>query len=426
MNTSTIDPATLREATREANRLNRLYSKDFRAYQRAIHGIKTKYELRREAKERELSLQTPSTKPLSPEEIAYRDKQNKVYDELFALSHYTYTKETETTIKEIALLKPQVKRNITQTLKELTALHAQIPVKQTMTQEFVHAKYSYDPLTGELTHNDGTRADKTAIVYASPAKKPNAQNTDRLPLRAKDKPPKHSGWISYTAEQYSLLDDDVRAQCTKRYYLERNRDKASIHATIRKTYYIRASVRNPRVHVNTTSYHPQAIIYLYMGAGGRFDYSAGLDNPQRVQEEVVREPWGMVNIDARTNRKIAYPCRDGDANNFRWNNIKPADVDASLITRDPTIPKSYTRITDSHLPAVYKRRRVYSTERNIKVEGSTPTTYTVHSMGKGNKTTTCDTWEDAVTVFNAQLSKLRGHKQRLSNGNIMLTQEIKR
>jgi hypothetical protein len=60
---------------------------------------------------------------------------------------------------------------------------------------------------------------------------------------------------------------------------------------------------------------------------------------------------------------------------------------------------------------------------NILVEGAT---YTVHSMGKGNKTTVCDTWEDAVTVFNAQLGKLRGHKQRLSNGNIMVTTEIKR
>jgi hypothetical protein len=421
METITIDPATLRAGAREANRLNRLYSKDFRAYQRAIHNIKTKYELRREAKERELSLQTSSTKLLSPEEIAYRDKQNKTFDELFALSHYTYTKETETTIKEIALLKPQVKRNITKTLKELTALHAQIPKKQTMTQQLVHAKYSYDPLTGELTHNEGTRADKTAVVYASPAKKPNAQNTDRLPLRAKNKLPKHSGWISYTAEQYALLDDDVRAQCTQRFYLERNRDKASIHATLRKTYYIRASVRNPRVHVNTTSYSPQAIIYLYMGAGGRFDYSKGLDNPQRVQEETTREPWGMVNIDARTNRKTAYPCRDGNANNFKWDNIKPSDVDASLITRDPTIPKSYTRTSDSHLPAIYKRRMTYSTERNVRIVGGT---YTVHSMGKGNKTTACDTWEDAVTVFNAQLSKLRGHKQRLSNGNIMVTTEI--
>jgi hypothetical protein len=80
MNTTAIDSATLRAGAREANRLNRLYSKDFRAYQRAIHGIKTKYELRREAKERELSLQTSSTKPLSVEEIAYRDKQHKAFD----------------------------------------------------------------------------------------------------------------------------------------------------------------------------------------------------------------------------------------------------------------------------------------------------------------------------------------------------------
>jgi hypothetical protein len=131
----------------------------------------------------------------------------------------------------------------------------------------------------------------------------------------------------------------------------------------------------------------------------------------------------MVNIDARTNRKIAYPCRDGNANNFRWDNIKPSDVDASLITRDPTIPKSYTRTSDSHLPAVYKRRRVYSTERNIRIEGAT---YTVHSMGKGNKTTVCNTWEDAVTVFNAQLKRIKGTHQTLRNGNIMITTEIRK
>jgi hypothetical protein len=69
------------------------------------------------------------------------------------------------------------------------------------------------------------------------------------------------------------------------------------------------------------------------------------------------------------------------------------------------------------------RKMTYSTERNIRVQGSTPTTDTVHSMGKGNKTTLCNTWEDAVTVFNAQLKRIKGTHQTLRNGNVMVTTE---
>jgi len=47
-------------------------------------------------------------------------------------------------------------------------------------------------------------------------------------------------------------------------------------------------------------------------------------------------------------------------------------------------------------------------------------------MGTGNKTTVCDSWEDAVTVFNAQLKRIKGVKTKLANGNIMITTEIKR
>jgi hypothetical protein len=64
------------------------------------------------------------------------------------------------------------------------------------------------------------------------------------------------------------------------------------------------------------------------------------------------------------------------------------------------------------------RKMTYSTERNIREEDNT---YTVHSMGKGNKTTLCNTWEDAVTVFNAQLKRIKGTHQTLRNGNIMIT-----
>jgi hypothetical protein len=401
-----IPYATMRIALLEANRLNRLYHKDFLAYSRVINNTPNKLEIRRAEKEKAHLAQ-----------VALRDKTNAVYDELYAMTHYEYEVEHKKTLGTMTIVKPFVKKTL-DALMQAHALVKDAKPREPLTQAYLHLKLAYDPDAGEITYNEGSRADKSAIYTHAKPKKPRAQRLDlnRLPLRAKNNPPLHKGWHTYTTDDYALLDDDLRAQCIKRYYLERNPDKTSIHATIRKAYYIRERVLHPRVSLNSTTYSPQAIAYLYMGAGGRFDYTGGLDNIQRIQEEVLCEPYGIRNISPKTNKPCAYPCRDGNPRNYKWENIKPEPVNSATLTRIPT------QATKSPIPCTSTeskpRRWTVSTERNIRIEGST---YTVHGMGRGNKVTVCHTWEDAVTVFNIQLKRIKGHKQTLRNGNIMIT-----
>ena len=404
-------------ALAEANRLNRIYAKEYLAYLRVKNNTPSPADLRRAKKEQALAAK-----------LAERDKVNAVYDELYALTHYTQTIETNSTLCEIRRIKPSIAKLIKETVKEHSHDLPQSVYKRTkktapLQYTDLIAKLAYDPITGEITYNEGRKADMSAIHIANPPKKPPMQRLDlnRLPLCAKNKPPKHNGWLTYTTDAYALLDDDIRAQCIRRHYLERNPDKTSANATVRKTYYIRARVRSPSVQINNTSYLPQAIAYLYMGAGGRFDYSKGLDNPQRIAEEVTCEPYGMRNINIKTNKPVPYPCRDGNPLNYAWDNIKPDDLAVVL----PTLTRA-PRTYNLKERAVITRRITYSVERNIKVEttGAT-TTYTVHSMGRGNKTTLCHTWEDAVTVFNAQLKRIKGKHQTLRNGNVMVTEQVR-
>ena len=393
-------------ALQEANRLNRLYSAEYKAYLRALQGKQTRLEKRKENK--------------LAREVAHKDKTNAVFDELYAMTHYTYAVEGKKSVKEVNVLKPRVKK----ILEGYTYILPKEP-RPVLTQVMVQAKFFYDSTTGEITHNEGRYADKSAVQMPSPPKMPYKQNLElnRLPLRAKGKLPVHTGFASYTTDAYALLDDEVRLQCIRRYYLERNPDLTATNATVRKTYYIRAIPRTPRVYINKNSYLPQAIAYLYMGAGGRFDYTGGLDNIQRIAQEVTCEPYGTRHINPKTNKPTAYPCRDGNSLNYAWDNIKPEPLNMAVLTRAPDAPRKPINRGDAHLPDTYKRRMTYSTERNVRVENGV---YTVHSMGTGNKVTVCDTWEDAVTVFNAQLKRIKGVKSRLPNGNIMVTTEIKK
>ena len=403
-----IPYSVMRIALLEANRLNRLYHKEFLAYSRAINNTPNQLEQRRAEKEKLRLMQ-----------IAKRDKVNAVYDRLYAMTHYEYEIEHKKSLGTITIVKPFVKKTLDALMQAHTPIKNPEPRKP-LTQDYIHAKLHYNFETGEITHNEGTYADKSAIYTPSSPKKPRAQRLDlnRLPLRARNNPPVHKGWHSYTTDAYALLDDDLRAQCIKRYYLERNPDKASTHATVQKPYYIRAHCVRPRVSINNTTYSPQAIAYLYMSAGGRFDYSKGLDNIQRIAQEVTCEPYGTRNINPKTNKPCAYPCRDGNPLNYAWDNIKPEPITTSTLTRVPTLHKKAKLPVTVTGTKPLVRKMTYSTERNIRIEGST---YTVHSMGKGNKTTLCNTWEDAVTVFNAQLKRIKGTRQTLRNGNIMIT-----
>jgi hypothetical protein len=393
-------------ALQEAQRLNRLYKTEYKAYLRALHGRQTRLENRLANK--------------LAREVAHKDKTNATFDRLYAMTHYTYEVEGKKSMRVIDVLKPQVEKM----LKDIRYILPKEP-RPVLTQAIVQAKYFYDPATGEITYNEGRCMDKSAVHTPPPVKMPYKQNLTlgRLPLRAKGKIPVHTGFTSYNTDAYALLDDDVRLQCIKRYYLERNPDLTALNATVRKTYYIKANPRTPRVYINKNSYLPQAIAYLYMGAGGRFDYTGGIDNIKRIQEEITCEPYGTRNINPKTNKPCAYPCRDANPLNYAWDNIKPEPVNTAVLTRAPDAPRKPINRGDAHLPDTYKRRMTYSTERNVRIVGDK---YTVHSMGTGNKTTVCSSWEDAVTVFNAQLKRIKGVKTKLANGNIMVTTEIKK
>src|SRR5512137_1000753 len=232
-------------ALQEANRLNRLYSAEYKAYLRALEGKQTRLEKRKANK--------------LAREVAHKDKTNAVFDRLYAMTHYTYIVEGKKTVKELNVLKPRVKKILTKVVR----YHLDTPKepRPVLTQAMVQTKFFYDSTTGEITHNEGRYADKSAVQMPPPPKMPYKQNLElnRLPLRAKGKLPVHTGFASYTTDAYALLDDDVRLQCIRRYYLERNPDLTATNATVRKTYYIRAIPRTPRVYINKNSYLPQAI-----------------------------------------------------------------------------------------------------------------------------------------------------------------------
>jgi len=83
-------------ALQEANRLNRLYSAEYKAYLRALQGKQTRLEKRKENK--------------LAREVAHKDKTNAVFDELYAMTHYTYVVEGKKVVKEVNVLKPRVKK----------------------------------------------------------------------------------------------------------------------------------------------------------------------------------------------------------------------------------------------------------------------------------------------------------------------------
>jgi hypothetical protein len=101
------------------------------------------------------------------------------------------------------------------------------------------------------------------------------------------------------------------------------------------------------------------------------------------------------------------PCRDGNALNLRWENIKPDEISTATITKDPTAEKP---------PRILTCKRVYSYKRNIKViKGH----WVVHNIGSD----AFYAWslDDAEREFNRRLARVKGTKQRLRNGDVLVT-----
>lgn len=429
---------TEKEAISYANILNRLYSKEFRAYTRARLNTPNKYELKKLAKAAKAEC-----------ELQAKIRHDAVVQELFDLAHHTRLREHNnkkgivgytTTITPTA-----AQRRVKKLARELSCLkHEESsadmsallknqqpqPTHAPITQELIQAKFFYDPLTGEITHNEGAYADRSAIGIPKAAKKLKAQSRGRLPLRARNKPPTHIGYIACTVrewrEEKTKTCSENNNPIVERFYLERNGDKSSTFATIEKAYYVKrdTSKLTARVSVCTparqTSFQPQAIAYLYMGAGGRFDYVTlpnGDIATTRRSEESVQEPYGMKHIDPKTNKVTAFPCRDGDKFNYAWDNIKPDDIatSATTLTRIPkeprALPKEFTLV---------QSKRAYSIEACIT---GTRGAYIVQGI-KG-KPVSWSEWDSALECFHSQIKKLGGTAQRLRNGTVLVTRQVK-
>ena len=422
---------TDKEAITYANILNRLYSKDFRAYTRARLNTPSKYEIKKLVRAAKAECEHQA-----------KIRHDALVQELFDLAHHTRLREHVNkkgiigytiTITPTAAQK-RVKRLASAVQKRVneSSRYKYLLLKQPVTQELIQAKFFYDPLTGEITHNEGAYADRSAICLPKPPKPLKTQSKERLPLRARDKPPTHIGYKACTVrewrEEKNTCSEKNTNPIVERFYLERNMDKSSANATIKKAYYVKCDTSKLTARValcvkaRRTSFMPQAIAYLYMGAGGRFDYITapnGDITTTRRSEEVVQEPYGLKHIDPRTNKPTAYPCRDGNKFNYAWDNIKPhseaSTASVAQLARIPTKPRASPKEF-----TLVQSKRAYSIE--VCITG-TQGDYVVQGI-KGKPTSWSD-WDSALECFHAQIKKLGGTAQRLRNGTVLVTRMVK-
>jgi hypothetical protein len=272
--------------------------------------------------------------------------------------------------------------------------------------------------------NEGSLAGTIVKFTATLAKPMKPQNPYTLPIKPRNHRPSHAGYSVVSMETY--LTEVERAKSSKigaigaknarlayaRQYLIRNPDKTSALATIKVTYYVlshKESQQYPSITLKAGTirrkYPAQHLAYLYMGAGGDWNYTNGLDNAYRINTTTA--PQGLRLYCHKTNKPKRMPCRDGNALNLRWENIKPDEISTATITKDPTAEKP---------PRILTCKRVYSYKRNIKViKGH----WVVHNIG----TDAFYAWslDDAEREFNRRLARVKGTKQRLRNGDVMVT-----
>lgn len=393
-----------------AHRLNRIFANEYACYRYAVKHNTTQNRLDKQKKaQADLAKQ-----------IADKDKRNKVIDALYDLANYTYINKTTGIVSTQP--KYTIKRAVKEALKG-TCTQEQEPkqLKPILTQELLQHHLYYDQELGTFEWNEGSLAGTIVKFTATLAKPMKPQNPYTLPIKPRNYRPSHAGYSVVSMETY--LTEVERAKSSKisaknarfayaRQYLIRNPDKTSALATIKVTYYVlshKESQQYPSITLKVGTirrkYPAQHLAYLYMGAGGDWNYTNGLDNAYRVNTTTA--PQGLRLYCHKTNKPKRMPCRDGDALNLRWENIKPDEISTATITKDPTA---------SRPPRILTCKRVYSYKRNIKViKGH----WVVHNIG----TDAFYAWslDDAEREFNRRLARVKGTKQRLRNGDVLVT-----
>lgn len=398
------------DAEQEAHRLNRLYANDYANYRRALKRHRDPVRIEKARQKIEAANKV----------VTDKDRKNIVLDELENLATYKYL--SKSMLKEVVMQKYCVKSAVNHALKDLLAEEkaAEKQKAQSMpalTQEQLQYHLYYDLQAGTFEWQTGSRAGREAgcVVHppVKPPKNPDPNNKDKSKL-PKKKPVVYGGYHRVGEEAYLYsLDKNTNAETDiyKRYYAKLA-PKGSSDLWVREPYYLKRN--NPRVVIRLfgKAYSMQQLAYLYMGAGGDWDYSNGLDNIKRIPEHITVAPYGLKYYCPKTNKSKHIPCRDGDPLNFKWDNISPPVISLAEVTADP--------ILKERVPARI-RKRVYSYENNVKLERGFYTVVGIGSIGFYSWTK-----KEAYAELDARIQRLAGTKQGLVNGGVMVTSKVKR
>lgn len=420
------------DAKKEALRLNRLYPNQYKCYRRAIKNLPKTLELQKQKDQ------------ILAKQIAQKDRKNAYIDELTDMCWYTYAHVTirkayiDKLVKD-ALKEPKPSDTCSLNNGELNRL----------TQDELHEVIYYDAITGEFEWNVGVISGKKVKLTQLKPKPLRKQNAYALPLKPRTYKPAHAGYniiseqeylrimsgvtdkkdgLKYTG--YGYTANMVRPQKVyKRQYLVRTKGgkNPDTQATQRITYYVKESNNPyPRIKVKGKVYTAHSIATLYMGAGGDWDYSDGLDSIKKTPEHALIAPYGLKQYNPHTNRPMLMQCRDGDRLNLKWENIKPKyNIDSETNLPDfstASILKDPDQAARQEEGSKITKRRMYSPTRNIKEM------YLAHDrfnaryilVHMGNKAFYGWTYEEAVTEFNKRLDAMKGYKQRVRSGDIMV------
>lgn len=447
-----------KDALHEALRLNRLYPNDYKRYKRAIKNQSKPEYIEKER----LRLQAEA------EKIAQKDRKNAIIDELTDMCWYSYG--------DVVIKKAYVDKLIRDLLKEKELeeldnsfdncsleVGERTQPKQTkpLTQAELQEVIYYDAITGEFEWNTGVLSGKKVELKQLKPKPLRKQNAYAIPLKPRNFKPSHAGYSLISEQEYIRVmsgEDDVQVgvkytgngylpkmerpqKVYMRHYLVRTKGgkNSDTQATKRITYYVKQNNNPyPRIKVKGKTYTAHSLATLYMGAGGDWDYSDGIDNIKKHSDHATTAPYGLKQYNPKTNRPMLMQCRDGNRLNLKWENIKPKyTIDSE--TNTPNLPPLLNFSTASILKAPEHqltakqeegsktiKRRMYSHTRNIKkiylaYDYFNPRWTLVHM---GNSYFYGWSEAEAIEEFDKRLAKMKGTKQRLRSGDVMITSKI--
>ena len=399
----------------EALRLNRIHANEYRRYRYAL--------------KKHLRLKQESCVQIQGQ-VVTKDKRNVVIDELTAIANYIYTNPK--TGKETILPKHYIKKAIEDAIQEGYKRKEQekaklypynLPQKpqvdpepqEPLTQERLQQHLYYDLEEGTFEWQTGSLAGKRAGSITMPPSKPPKQYNAKGKANDKSKLPRKpvspSGYYIVSEEAYLTAQaQNPRQTDIYRLFYAKKAPQGATDELIRVPYYLKKSRPSIRIVLLGREYSASQLAYLYMGAGGDWNYTRGIDNAYRVNTTIA--PEGLKLYDHKTNKPRRKPCRDGDPLNLRWDNIKPDAVSTATITKDPTVKR------EGKPPS----KRVYGHTRNIKhIKGQ----WVVQGVVERGKIPDFYAWSeaDAIREFEKRVAKLKGFKQKLRNGDILVTKK---